>query len=127
LLVRSFLELQKVDLGLRPENLLTVRATLSALKYPDLKQTVPVVRQILKRIEAIPEVESVGGSSMLPLIGSYGRRVRITLGNSAGTPSAMMRGEWQAWPRFMLVTANYLQTLGTPLRAGRYFTEQDRL
>ena len=126
LLVRSFLHLQEVDLGLRPENLLTLQVRLSEPKYPSPDQRVAVFRQILKRIETIPEVESAGATGFLPLTGRTDR-APITLGNSAGTPSATMQVEQQTQVGFIAITANYLQAMGIPLRAGRYFTEQDRL
>jgi putative ABC transport system permease protein len=126
LLVRSFLHLQKVDLGFRPENLLTLQVRLSVPKYPSPDQRVAVHRQILKRIETVADVESAGATTFLPLTGRTDR-AHITLGNSTGTPSATMQVEEQTQVGFIAITANYLQTMGTPLRAGRYFTEQDRL
>ena len=127
LLVRSFLHLQKVDLGLRPENLLTLEVRLSESKYANPDQGVAVLQQMLKRIETVPEVESAGATQFLPLTGSIWRRGRITLGNSTGTPSTTVYVEGETSASFITITANYLQAMGIPLRAGRYFTEQDRL
>ncbi len=127
LLVRSFLHLQKVDLGFRPENLLTLETRLSVPKYPSPAQRAAVFRQFLKRIEILPEVESAGATSFLPLIASVEWTNRITLGHSSGTPSTTIGVEGEARAHFIRITPNYLQTMGTPLRARRYFTEQDRL
>jgi putative ABC transport system permease protein len=88
---------------------------------------VDALRQILKRIETIPEVESVGGTTKLPLTGSIWSGGRITLRNSTSTTSTETQVEEGIWVGFITTTPNYLQTIGTPLRAGRYFTEQDRL
>ena len=129
LLVRSFLHLQQVDLGFRPENLLTLETLLSEPKYPSPDQRVAVHRQILKRIEAVPEVESAGATTFLPLTYSSAEnwRERITLGDSTGTPSTTTPVEGETRVIFIPITASYLQTMGTALRAGRYFAEQDRL
>jgi putative ABC transport system permease protein len=124
LLVRTFLHLQKVDLGFRPENLLTLQVRLSELKYPNPDQGVAVLRQILKRIETLPEVESAGATQRLPLTGPISGR--ITLASSTGTGSSTAHVEEGPRVGFVTITANYLQTMGTPLRAGRFFTDQDR-
>jgi predicted permease len=124
LFLRSFLHLQKVDPGFRPENLLTLQVRLSESKYPSQDQRVAVFRQILKRIETVPGVESVGAAHYLPIT-SWIDRARFTLGNPTGTPSTTTHEE--AWIDFIDMTHNCLQAMGTSLRAGRYFTEQDRL
>jgi putative ABC transport system permease protein len=127
LFVRSFLRLQQVALGFCPENLLTLEVLLSESKYRTPDQVIAVVRQILKRIESVPEVESAGATQFLPLTGSLWRTGRITLGNSTGTPSATVNVEQETSASFIPITANYLPAMGTPLKVGRYFTEQDRL
>jgi predicted permease len=127
LLVRSFLHLQKVDAGFRPDNLLTLETRVLESKYPSPDQRAAVYRQILKRLETIPEVESAGATMFLPLSTSAEWSDRIILGQSTGTPSATMPVEEEARASFITITPNYLQTMGTPLKAGRYFTEQDRL
>jgi putative ABC transport system permease protein len=127
LLVRSFLHLKKVDLGLRPENLLTLQVRLSTSKYPTPDKQVAVFRQTLKRIETVPEVESAGATTLLPLTGGGPWKGLITLGHSTSTSSTALPVEEETRAGFIGITPNYLQTMGTPLRAGRYFTEQDRL
>jgi putative ABC transport system permease protein len=72
-------------------------------------------------------VESAGATNFLPLTSSVDWRERITLGNSTGTPSSTTPVEEEIRAIFINITARYLQTMGTALRAGRYFTEQDRL
>jgi predicted permease len=129
LLVRSFLHLQKIDPGFSPENLLTLETLLSEPKYPSRDQLVAAHRQILRRIETVPEVESAGATNFLPLTISSDWQVwsdRITLGNSTGTPSTNSPVE-ETRAVVSNITARYLQTMGTALRTGRYFTEQDRL
>jgi putative ABC transport system permease protein len=127
LLARSFRHLQKVDLGFRPENLLTLETRLSEPKHHSLDQRVAVHRQILNRIETASEVESAGATNFLPLTTSVDWRERITLGSSTGTPSTTTPVGEEIWAVSISVTPNYLQTMDVPLRAGRYFTEQDRL
>jgi putative ABC transport system permease protein len=127
LLVRSFLHLQNVVLGFRPENLLTLETRLSESKYPSTDQRLAVHRQILKRIETVPGVESAGATTFLPLTSSREWGERIALGDSTGTPSTTTRVQEESLAIILPITASYLQTMGTALRAGRYFTEQDRL
>ena len=67
LLVRSFIELQRVDAGYDPGNLITFQANLPGNRYPEPEQRTNIALQIQERLAAIPGVESV--SAAAPQIG----------------------------------------------------------
>ena len=115
LTVRSFLALQQVDLGFRPENVSVWGVPLPAKRYATLEQRNRFARELLERVKNLPGVRSA-------TIGVGG----VPFG---GPPSSFgIEGKPEPEPRPMMVHlagAGYLDTLGIPLRGGRMFTERD--
>jgi predicted permease len=69
LLARSFIEVLKVDPGFRTENVLTMQVNLvGSSKTADQRRE--FYRQLFARLEAIPGVIGVGGTTRLPLGGA---------------------------------------------------------
>src|SRR5262245_46819818 len=64
LLLRSFSKLQDVNLGFRPDHLISVNIHLPSEKYGSGDSTLLFIREAIERIEALPGVESaaVGGT-----------------------------------------------------------------
>ena len=66
LLVRSFVALLDVDPGFKPDSLLTLQ-----MNIPDTYDTPPkrlaLLRHAFARLEALPGVQAVGGTTRLPL------------------------------------------------------------
>ncbi len=80
LMVRSFVQIQRVDPGFDARNVVTFNAPLSFLKYLTTTKRVNFANELTDRLRAIPGVEGVGGVTPLPLaggeqysVGSYGR------------------------------------------------------
>ncbi len=115
LLVRTFLALQNVELGFRAENVLTFHLNLPSTRYAWGRKA-EFFRQLEARLASLPGVEAVGTTSHLPFTGKgYGA------GYSWDAQSAgeNLTADWR------FITPTYLQTTGTRLLAGRFFTEQD--
>ena len=120
LLIHSFLRLVQTDRGFRSENILTLQPRLSESKYANPDQRTIFYQEVLKRIEALPGVESAAATTDLPLGGGlWGGDV--TLGNEADLLFKVREAVG-----LIAVTPNYFRAMATPLRIGRYFTEQDR-
>jgi predicted permease len=120
LMIKSFLRLQGVDPGFQTQNLLTLRVTLPASKYPEKKQIVGFFRQALERIKALPDVRSVGAISALPFGGNLGARTDMSIeGRPAPPPGQELSTDVR------ITDENYFQTMGIPLLSGRTFTEQE--
>jgi putative ABC transport system permease protein len=119
LLVRSFMRLLDVNPGFVAENVLTAQALLPAAKYAQPQQRAEFYRQFETRLKALPEVTSVGAVTRLPL----GALNNVTIfAQIEGQPVQPGR-----WPEidFRRASTDYFQTLGIPLRTGRFVTEQD--
>lgn len=115
LLLRTFVAMQNVPPGFNPEKVLTFQLNLPGTRYAWGRKA-EFVRQLEERLTRLPGVEAVGTTSHLPFTGKgYGA------GYSWDEQSA--REELSADWRF--ITPNFLQTTGTRLLVGRFFTEQD--
>jgi putative ABC transport system permease protein len=117
LLMASFLHLQKGDLGLRPDHLLTYKFSLPEPQY-STPQEVAFYDQLLERMRALPGVQSVAGVWPLPLGGDNATVTFNIEERPAPQPS-------RPSARMAFATPDYIRTAGIPLLKGRFFTERD--
>lgn len=118
-LVRSFVAVLRVDPGFRSDGLLTVQVTIpSRVTTPDAR--LQLYRELFSRLEAVPGVVSVGGTTRLPL-GSGGSTTRVTL--SGQSEAATGRAEVE----FRRALHNYFPAMGIPVVRGRAFADGDGL
>ena len=117
LLMASFLHLQKSDLGLKPDHLLTYWFSLPEPQY-NAAQEVAFYDQLLERIRALPGVQSAAGEWPLPLGGDSATVTFNIEERPAPQPS-------RPSARMAFATPGYFSTAGIPLLRGRYFTEHD--
>ncbi|MFP5261701.1 MAG: ABC transporter permease, partial [Blastocatellia bacterium] len=120
LMTRSFSNILRVDPGFTTENLLSMQIALPDNKYPEDRQQVAFFEQALERIRALPGAGQVSAVSDLPLSGTeeidqFTIEGRPAPPNLNDTPLA----------DFRFIDHDYFATMGTPLLAGRPFTEQD--
>jgi ABC-type antimicrobial peptide transport system permease subunit len=69
LLMKSFIELQRVDPGFNPRGVLTFDVALPNSRYPEPQQSRAFFAELNRRIESLPGVESAAGVFGLPLSG----------------------------------------------------------
>src|SRR6476660_6414765 len=77
LLIRSFVALQTVDLGLNPENILVARVPLPRGQYTTAAQKQQFFRTVLDRIHALPGVVVASETTSLPPYGGIGTEIEI--------------------------------------------------
>jgi putative ABC transport system permease protein len=116
LMIRSFLELQRIDPGYDPRGLLTFQL-LGGGPATD-EQRAARGRQLEERLRAIPSVESVTASFPFPLGGDFST-IRWGLEDALTDTSKFQAVDFQ------VVRPGYFETMRTPLVAGRTFTEAD--
>jgi putative ABC transport system permease protein len=115
LTIRSFVALQRVELGFRPERVLVVGLPLLAQRYATLEQRNRFAQELLERVTHLPGVVAATiGRWGLPFGGA-----QSTFGIDGQPDSEARRIAIHA------VAAGYLQTMGIPLRRGRMLTEQE--
>src|ERR1051326_497925 len=77
LMIRSFLKMYSLDLGVRKDNLLVLRYTLAEAKYPTSEAKFRFHDRLLTELQATPGVESVAMALSLPLQGSNSWKYEI--------------------------------------------------
>jgi len=117
LMLRSFLELRRVDPGYDPHGLLTFYVTRD-WQLTRQEGRLAWLREIQARLRALPGVENATNALVLPLGG--GSPTRRPAAREARPPLASSEGA-----DFQQVLPGYFETLRTPLLAGRTFTEDD--
>src|SRR5260370_11254576 len=113
LMLRSFLELQRIDPGFDPKGLLTFQIQSDRF-LPTSQERAVAIRQLEDRLRAIPGVQSVTASSPLPLTGGFSP-IRW------GTEEALAHALKYQSVDPLIVLPGYFQTMHTALIAGRTF------
>jgi len=117
LLLRSFVTLLEVDPGFRPDRAAAWRIEGRREWFQSLDERVQFYQRIVREVETLPGVESVGLTDALPLgrNRTWGVRAKGVVYEQGQAPGAFPR----------IVDPRYRQTMGIPLVAGRDFTAQD--
>src|SRR5262249_30531323 len=121
LLIKSFIHLQRFDLGFNPDNLLTMRVQLPGSKYREDKQVVNFFDQLLPRMESVAGVQGVGGISDIFLTDTPNSTGFTIEGRPVPTAAESIEVPLDA------VTTNYFRVMGIPLLQGRVFDDRDRI
>lgn len=120
LMIQTLDRLQRTDLGMRVDHLLTVATDIPRSRYPDNQ---PEKREtffnaVVSQVRNIPGVVAVGYTSSLPLTQS---------GNTSGYA---IEGETEHSrdqdALFRVITPGFSAAMGARMREGRFFTDDDR-
>ena len=128
LMINSYARVMRVDMGFKPDQLLTMDINLSGLARYRTRHNVshfsvtPQVdvfyRDVMERIRSLPGVRSVGVTSGLPPRQSITVPFRIV--GQPGDP-----GDSSRTAQYYEASADYFETMGIGLTRGRKFTEAD--
>jgi putative ABC transport system permease protein len=116
LMFRTFLNIQRVDMGFDPRGLLTFQLLGDIGDSPQEAENFK--RQLRDQLDAIPGVNSVTASFPLPLAGGFSP-VRWGGAEAQSDPSKFQAADLQ------VVLPGYFEAMGTRLLAGRTFTQED--
>jgi putative ABC transport system permease protein len=118
LLARTLLQLERVDRGYEPGNVLTMHFSLQGANYAKPEQVQRFYRMAEQELEGVRGVRSVAFAMDFPLEGwSMGEPFEIV-----GRPVAASQ---RTSAHYQPVTARYFESLGIPIVRGRAFTERD--
>ncbi len=120
LMLRTLWNLQNVDPGFSAANVLTFRLQTTS-KPMNLTRGLAYFDDVLARVRAMPEVRDVGAIQHLPMSG-YNWTGGVW---GPENPPAAGAERPQAFWRF--TGWDYFKTMGIAVRAGRAFTDQDRI
>jgi putative ABC transport system permease protein len=118
LLIKSFWQLQRLELGFDPSKLVTFDVTPPSPRYDDPREAAALYARLADAVRPIPGVERVALANFPPGSGGIPTRVEV----DGGTPY----GEWgDRGASFRTISPGYFHAAGIPLRQGRDFTDAD--
>jgi putative ABC transport system permease protein len=119
LMVRSFVEMLRADLGIKPENVLALQISLPRDSYEDKSKKLAFYEQLLARVGVLPGVVKAGAVNIVPFSsGDQSSTFQII-----GRPPFPQGHEPDAQVR--VTTPDYFDAIGTALRRGRLLNAQD--
>ncbi|HLL75957.1 MAG TPA: ABC transporter permease [Pyrinomonadaceae bacterium] len=119
LMIRSFVELARVEPGFDPTNVVAMDLSLAEDRYKEPRTRAEFYRQLLGRLEALPGVQKAGAAGLLPL-SRYNNSSSFTVEGRPPLPKGQQtHAEWRS------TSPSYLEAMNIPLRRGRYLTERD--
>ncbi len=121
LMMQSVWRLLRVDPGFNTRKILTMGAALSPKVMADPPAIRLAFQQLLARVAAIPGVQSVATTNMVPLAGSD-NEIAFWRGTGPQPPQDQTMSAM-----FSIVTPDYIRAMQIPLRRGRFFTARDNL
>jgi predicted permease len=117
LLVRSALEMGRVDPGFDPKGVLTARVTLPRDAYLEREAVVQTFERIAEEARGIGGVRHTGVSSQVPMGPGGGSNGLVTEGKTF---------EDRIDSRLRMVSGDYFEAMGIRLLEGRLFLPSDR-
>ncbi len=119
LLIRSFFQMQQVDLGFDSTNVITAQLPVLDKRFPDPAQLNAYLRQISSSVGSLPGVRDVALTSALPMQGwGYGMPFQIAthaFADPSHRPACF----------FKMISPSYFRAVGMKLRRGRSLDEHD--
>jgi predicted permease len=116
-LVQAIQRLDRFDLGLRTEGVLTARIALFGESYPDDESQRRYIDRLLQDLRADPGVAAASAGTSLP--GLMGANTDVLAVGAPVPPEGLPN------PGYSTVDERFLETMGGTLVAGRFFTEAD--
>jgi predicted permease len=117
-MMRNFLTMYRMDLGIDTSQLVTMQLSLPERKYASIEQRLDFYERLESRLRANGNIRSVSLASNAPMSGGFTRRLAVD-----GRP--LNSGEQPPMVTMLTIDARYFETLGLPLTRGRAFTETD--
>jgi hypothetical protein len=121
LVVRSFVNLRRIDPGFVPSNVLALNVAARDPK-PSANEW---VHELLRRVSSLPDVEAAGAVYLRPLaLGPIGAETWVILEGQPDTPQGARLNPTLS---YQVATPGYFKAMRIELRSGRLFTDQDSI
>jgi putative ABC transport system permease protein len=119
LMLKSFVQLIRVNPGFDPHQVLRLDLALPNPKYREPQKQRAFYEELLGRLRTLPGVESVGATTQTPLSPGDNWCAFAIEGRPDPPPGEQQQAATRA------VSNDYFQTLRIPLRKGRFFNDTD--
>jgi putative ABC transport system permease protein len=120
LLIRSFLQIQKVDTGFDATNLTTAYLPIDDKRFSSTAELMVYLRQVLDRMSSLPGVSDVALTTAPPINWGWGLDVPFHV---LGTDEPDLAHRPHCGLK--VVSASYFSTMGMTLKEGRLLNEHD--
>jgi len=120
LLLRSFEKMRAVNLGFRPDHVLSAAYALPLKQYPTQAAVNEFNDELVRRLRQMPGAASAGLSSVLPASGGINNNTFVAEGYVAPQGGNMNLAT------LATISGDYMQSMGIPLLQGRFFNAGDK-
>jgi len=119
LLIKSFVKLRQVELGFTPANAISLTLSPPFSRFPKDYKRADYYRRMMESLKTMPGVEAVAVATGAPTTGAY--MYASFLIAARAEPENV-----EAQRAFVsIVSLDYFQAIGNPLKQGRLFTDDD--
>jgi predicted permease len=119
LLIRSAVNVARVDLGFRRDGIVTLAFEVSRTRHPGDRDVADYYARLIDGVRSLPGVMSAGLVNRIPLVGGQTNGVHFETSTSAINARGLTEVDSRS------VTPDYFSTLAIKLIAGRGFTDRD--
>ncbi len=117
-MMKNFVTLYSLDLGIDTSKLMTMTLALPERKYPAVEQRLAFYERLEERLRSNPKIEAVTITSNAPMQGGFLRKLTID-----GKP--LDPGQQAPDVTMLTVDPQYFKTVGLALQRGRDLTDED--
>jgi len=117
-MMRSFLALYRMDMGIDSSRVLTMRLSLPLGKYPKPEPRTALLQRLDDRLRGVSAIQASAVTSNLPMLGGFLRQLSVE-----GRPERS--GERPPEVTVVSVSSRYFETLGIRVLRGRPFNDSD--
>ena len=118
LMLRTLAQLSRVNLGLDPTHVLTMRVPIAGDRYKQPQARVEFWERLVAAVKALPGVEAASASRGLPIDDWAGQF--FTTSDQPNPPAGQVPDA-----NYVIAGPDYFRALHIPLRRGRSFNEHD--
>ena len=119
LLLRSFVQLNQVDLGFSTERVLVTTTAFPVAGPSEAGRAVAFYKDLIAQMRALPGVRQAAGAMWMPFV-----TLRSSSGYWIAGGPTYAKGEYPI-AQIQIVTPGYFETMSTPIRRGRDFGDED--
>ncbi len=117
LLLRTFSDLRRVDIGVKTENVMTAALQLPENRYEHMQSRKIFVERLMETLQAMPGVRSASASTTVPLQGGNNSYIQIDGMTDESLKNQLVEQNY--------ITPEYFRVLGIPLLQGRGISAAD--
>jgi putative ABC transport system permease protein len=117
LMIRSFAKLTNIDPGMSTANVMSMRINRSPSKSKDGTQNAIFFQNVIDRVKTLPGIAAAGVASHTPFVFTEDWAITVESGANAGMQTQSIDTR--------TVSADYFNTLQSPLVAGQFFSTED--